>query len=95
MKFFTNKKTVQKIIIMLVLVISCNFILPTYSVHAGLIGDIASGIGGFVTDGFVSLIITVVDAAFNGVQNFMIGGDYHFSFMKDRDAEDSYYRSSR
>ena len=95
MKFFTNKKTIQKIIITLVLVISCNFILPTYSVHAGIIGDIASGIGGFVTDGFVSLIITVVDAAFNGVQNFMIGGDYHFSFMKDRDETSEYYRPTK
>lgn len=95
MKFFTSKKTVQKIIIMLVLVISCNFILPTYSVHAGLVGEITSAVGGFVTDAFVGLIISIVDAGFNGVQNFMIGGDYQLSFMQDRSATDEYYRSSR
>ena len=95
MKFFTNKKVIQKIIIALVLVISCNFIVPTYIVQANVLGDVASGIGGFVTDAFVGLIVSIVDAAFNGVQNFMIGGDYHLSFMKDRDDVDEYYRSTR
>ena len=100
MKFFTNKKTVQKIIIALVLVILCNFIVPTYNVQAAdlvgeAVGTVMSTAGGYVTDAIVALIITLLDAAFNGVQNFMIGGDYHLSFMHDRDKEDTYYRSTR
>lgn len=77
MKFFTNKSTVQKIIIVLVLMILCNFIMPTYSVHANVltdaIGTVASGIGNFITEPLIGAIVSIIDAAFNGVQNFMIG----------------------
>lgn len=100
MKFFTNKKTVQKIIIAIVLVILCNFIVPTYNVQAAdlvgeAVGTVMSTAGGYITDACVALVITILDAAFNGVQNFMIGGKYHYTFMHDRDKENEYYRSTR
>lgn len=95
MKFFTSKKTVQKIVIMLVLVISCNFIMPIHKVRAVDVGEIMSEVGGFAVDIFVGIGVTLIDAAFNGIQNFMIGGDYYYTFMYDRDDTNKYYRFPR
>lgn len=91
MKFFTNKKVIQKIVIILLLVISCNLIIPTSTVHAGIFGEVVNAIGGFIVPPVVTLITTIADAGLNGLQNFMIGNEAPDEFMVDRDDDDQYY----
>lgn len=94
MKFFANKKITQKIVITILLILSFNFIIPK-PIHANIVEDAIETagdlIGGFILNPFLSLLTSITDAAFNAVQDFMLGNDNKFFFMVSRDDTDQYY----
>lgn len=91
MKFFANKKNIQKIVIAILIILSFNFVVPKKVQALDAVGSVLGGIGGFIMDPFLALLTTIVDAAFNGIQDFMLGSDDHAFFMIDRDNESEYY----
>ena len=68
MKNFTKKGILQKTIIGILMVLTLNFIVPTYS-HAGIM----SSIGGTIFDAVTDLIVIVADGVETLLQYFMLG----------------------
>ena len=66
MKIFTNKKIVQKVIIAIVIVLSFNFIAPTYS---------QAGFGGVLMGPIIDFIAGLGDAVMSALQFFMYDGN--------------------
>lgn len=91
MKFFANKKNIQKIVIMILLIMSFNFVVPKKVQAVDAVGSVLGGIGSFIMDPFLALISVAIDAVFNGVQDFMMGSDGNIFFMIDRSEVDEYY----
>lgn len=67
MKRVTNKNFIQKIIIMVLIVLSFNFIIPTFS-HAGF--------GGVLLGPVIDLIAAIPDSIIGGLQFFLLDGQY-------------------
>lgn len=65
MKIFTNKKIVQKVIIAIVIVLSFNFIAPTYS---------QADVGGILAGPIIDFVTMFFDAAMSAFQYFMYDG---------------------
>lgn len=65
MKIFTNKKIVQKVIIAIVIVLSFNFVAPTYS---------QADFGGVLFGPIVDFVAKLFDAILAGLQYFMYDG---------------------
>lgn len=65
MKIFTNKKVIQKIVIAILIVLSFNFITPTFSM---------ANVGGALLDPIFDLLATIADAVVSGLQYFMFDG---------------------
>lgn len=65
MKTFTNKKVVQKVIIAILIVLSFNFIAPTYS---------RASVGGVLFGPIIDLFAKVGDAVLASLQYFMYDG---------------------
>lgn len=82
MKIFTNKNIIQKMIIILVFLIMFNFTIPK---------PVNAGLGGFIMDPIISLVVTIVDAFYNGLQWMMTGQDANWTFMRDRSETSEYY----
>ena len=66
MKIFTNKKIVQKIIIAILIVLSFNFITPTYS---------QADVGGVLMGPIIDFISGIGDAILSALQFFMYDGN--------------------
>ena len=69
MKIFTNKKIVQKIIIAILIVLSFNFIMPTYS---------RADPGGILMGPVIDFFAGVGDMILAGLQYWMYDGDINF-----------------
>lgn len=65
MKIFTNKKIVQKIIIAILIVLSFNFVAPTYS---------QANIGGTLAGPIIDLLAGIGDVVTSALQYFMYDG---------------------
>ncbi len=66
MKILTNKKTIQKIIIAIVIILSFNFIVPNYS---------QASFGGVLLGPFIDLLAAIGDAVTSALQFFMYDGN--------------------
>ncbi len=64
----TKSKT-NKIIILVVIIMMCNFIMPNYS-HAGIVED---WIVNPILTAFARLLLTIPDALFSGLQGIFLG----------------------
>lgn len=79
MKFLTKKKSIQKIIILFLILIGFNFVVPVYS-HANAVGDAIGGaiktVGGILLDPIVDLFTIAIDAINGLTQYLMLGDDF-------------------
>lgn len=75
MKFLTNRKVVQKILIALIMVILLSFSIPK---------PVNADWGGTLASPFISLITAIADGIQHGVEWFMLGESS--PFMKNRDS---------
>ncbi len=66
MKIFTNKKIIQRIIIAVLIVLSFNFVVPTYS---------QAGFGGVLMGPFIDFFAGIGDAVMSALQFFMYDGN--------------------
>lgn len=66
MKIFTNKKIIQRIIIAVLVVLSFNFVVPTYS---------QAGFGGVLMGPFIDFFAGIGDAVMSALQFFMYDGN--------------------
>lgn len=64
MKFFTNKSVVQKIIIAIVIIIVCNFSIPT---------RVQADVGGILMSPVVAFVTVIVDGIYNLLEWAMLG----------------------
>ena len=67
MKIFTNKNVIQKIIITILIVLSFNFVAPTFS----------QAFGGLLLDPILSLFIGIGDTILSILQNYLYDGGGH------------------
>ena len=80
MKYFTQKKSVHKIILALLIIFSTNFIIPKHVSAAGW-GDVA----GSLLKELVQLVDHLGDVAMGFFNNIMLGADGIGSAMLDKD----------
>ena len=80
MKYFTKKKSIQKIILALLIITSTNFIIPKRVSAAGW-GDVA----GSLLKEIVQLVDQLGDVIMGAFNNFMLGADGIGSAMLDQD----------
>lgn len=66
MKTFTNKKVIQKVVIVILIVLSFNFIVPNYS---------QADFGGVLMGPLIDLISGIGDVVLSALQYFMYDGD--------------------
>lgn len=81
MKFFTNKKSTQKIIIALITVIMLNFCVPMRSYCTSQWGDV----GGKLLKEVVQFVVAVGDVVVGALNHFMLGADGYDSAMINRE----------
>ena len=74
MKIFTNKKSVQKIIIAIVIVLSFNFIIPNYS---------QAGFGGVLMGPFIDFFAAIGDVVMSVLQFFFYDGGFSIGETAD------------
>lgn len=72
MKKNTKKSILQKTIIAITIIITFNFIAPTFS-NAGVVSDIASSVGGIIFNAVADLLEVVGDGMLGLIQYFMLG----------------------
>ena len=68
MKLLAKKGIVQKIIIAILIVMSCNFIMPTVSS--------AFDVGGLLLEPVTDLVTTIGDTILSALQNFLYNGEW-------------------
>lgn len=74
MKIFTNKNVIQKIIIAILIVLSFNFVAPTFS---------QASFGGVLFGALWDLIAGIFDTLASGLQYFMYDGDFGYSVANE------------
>lgn len=72
MKKITGKNGIQKIVITILIVLSFNFIVPTFS---------QAGWGGILLDPVVGLLAAIPDAIMGGLSKFMLDGEWGESLL--------------
>ena len=80
MKFLTNKKMIQKIVIVIISVITLNFCVPTRSYCTDW-GDV----GGKILKEVVQFVVALGDVVVGALNNFMLGADGYDTAMLNRD----------
>lgn len=85
MKFFTKKSTVQKIVLVIIIILLFNFTLAPYQVFADDDDDGGWGIGGTLVKEVFGLLAWICDIIMGGLNNFMLGANGFGSAMLSLD----------
>lgn len=79
MKFFTNKKMIQKTIIVIVAIITLNFCVPMQSYCT------AWEVSGKILKEVVQFVVAFGDVVVGALNNFMLGADGYDTAMLNRE----------